>query len=126
MKLHPTFLLSQVKIDIVPDKGWARDDMFVSPGYHINAEVTGGSSAPHEAGATPFTYTGGAGNVLMNGCYGTNYQPRDPCYRIKVNSTFCKVRLGYAQLWQSSEGLCLSSFPSKPLNFIMQYYTRLL
>ena len=66
--------------------------MFVPPGFHIDAEVTGEDEKPEgEKGEQPFAYTMGIGGVMMNGCYGTKYQPGDPCYVAKATTTICLV-----------------------------------
>ena len=70
----------QIKLDIVPDKSWQTDDMFIPAGYHMNSHISSEDSAPKEVGEPPYTYPAGVGNVLMNGCWGTGYQEGDPCY----------------------------------------------
>ena len=75
----------------MPDKGWENEDMFVPPGYHINAAVEGEESSPKEEGQVPYVFPSGIGSVLMNGCWGTGYQPNDPCYNSKSTSTICSV-----------------------------------
>ena len=65
--------------------------MFVPSAYHLDASVAGGSKSPEEKGDTPFIYPAGMGQVLMNGCWGTDYKIGDPCYNAKLNSTICWV-----------------------------------
>lgn len=67
-------------MDIVPDKSWQTEDMFVPAGYHMNSHIASDDSAPKEVGEAPYTYPAGLGNVLMNGCWGTGYKEGDPCY----------------------------------------------
>lgn len=81
----------QVKLDITPDKAWINDNMFVPSAYHLDASVEGDSKSPEEKGDTPFVYPAGMGQVLMNGCWGTDYKIGDPCYNAKLNSTICWV-----------------------------------
>ena len=87
-------LLSQIKLDIMPDKGWSTPDMFVPPGYHMGASISDTEQTEKEHGEQPFTYAPnmGLGYVMMNGCYGTNYTPSDPCYNAKFASPICLVR----------------------------------
>ena len=66
--------------------------MFVPPGFHVDAEVTGEDEKPEgEAGDQPFLYPMGVGGMLMNSCVGTNYQPGDPCYEAYWETTICAV-----------------------------------
>ena len=83
-----------MEINVEPEKGWKTEDMFVPAGFHIDAEMTGEDEEPEgEAGEQPFSYPMGVGGVLMNGCYGTNYQPGDPCYEAYWETTICAVSL---------------------------------
>ena len=82
----------QIKLDIVPDKGWQSEDMFVPPGYHLDSTITEGESSPKEAEMTPYAYPAGLGTVLMNGCYGTGYQEGDPCYVATWTLDACLVK----------------------------------
>ena len=82
----------QLKININPDKGYQTEDLFVPAGFHIDAEVTGEDEKPDgEIGDQPFAYPMGVGGLLMNGCFGKNYQPGDPCYQAKGKTTLCLV-----------------------------------
>lgn len=85
---------SQIKLDIMPDKGWSTPDMFVPPGYHMGASISDTEQTEKEHGEQPFNYAPnmGLGYVMMNGCYGTNYTPSDPCYNAKFASPICLVR----------------------------------
>ena len=84
----------QMSLDIEPEKGWKTESMYVPAGVHINAKYTGekpdGQKTP---GDQPFTYPMGIGGVLMNGCYGKNYQKGDPCYEFKRVSPICLVSI---------------------------------
>ena len=66
--------------------------MFVPAGVHVDAEYTS-KDKPQETktAVQPFTYPMGIGGVMMNGCYGRNYQPGDPCYAFKRMSSICLV-----------------------------------
>ena len=69
--------------------------MFIPAGYHLGASISdGGQSESSEQGEVPYTYAPntGLGYVMMNGCYGTNYTPSDPCYNAKFASPICLVR----------------------------------
>ncbi|KAL9961904.1 hypothetical protein ACROYT_G030940 [Oculina patagonica] len=83
------FLKKEIKLNIVPDKGWKSDDMFVPPGYHLDSTISEEESSPKEAEMTPYAYPAGLGSVLMNGCYGTGYQEGDPCYVAKWKLDAC-------------------------------------
>ena len=99
-------------IDIQPEKGWKTEDIFVPPGFHIDAEITGEDERPEgEAGEQPYIYPMGVGGILMNGCFGTNYQPGDPCYEAFWKTTLCHVSarsmlviLGYIHFFVYSLG----------------------
>ena len=78
----------------MPDKGWSTPDMFVPPGYHMGASISGTTKAEKEEGDVPYTYApaSGLGYVMMNGCWGKNYTASDPCYNAKWTSSVCQVR----------------------------------
>ena len=44
-----------------------------------------------EPDPAPFNYPVGLGNVLMNGCYETEYKEGDPCYVTKWTLDACLV-----------------------------------
>ena len=82
----------QLDINIVPDKGWKTEDLFVPSGFHIDAELTGEDEKPKgEMGEQPFAYPMGVGGMIMNGCFDKNYQPGDPCFDAKGDTTLCLV-----------------------------------
>lgn len=88
------FSIFKLDINIEPEKGWKTEDMFVPAGFHIDAEMTGEDEEPEgEPGEQPYVYPMGVGGVLMNGCYGTNYKPGDPCYDAYGTTTICAVSL---------------------------------
>ena len=90
----PFLFVFQLDIDIEPEKGWKTEEMFVPPGFHISAEMSGEDEKPDgEAGEQPFAYPMGVGGVLMNGCFGTNYKPGDPCYVAYWETTICHVSI---------------------------------
>ena len=80
-----------MSIDITPDKGWIRDDMFVPAGFHMEAEFTGTASSPPEGESSAVIYQGGVGNALMSGCLEESYEPQDPCYQYKTPAVPCAV-----------------------------------
>ena len=85
---------SQLEIDIKPDKGWQTEDLFVPPGFEIDAEITGEDEKPHgEAGDQPFAYPMGVCGLIMNGCFGRDYQQGDPCYEATWKTTICLVSI---------------------------------
>lgn len=45
----------QIKLDIVPDKGWQSEDMFVPPGYHLDSTITDDPGSPKEVEQTAYT-----------------------------------------------------------------------
>lgn len=77
----------------MPDKGWSTPDMFVPPGYHLGASISGLPKPEKEKGDVPYTYapSTGLGYVMMNGCWGKNYTASDPCYNAKWTSSVCQV-----------------------------------
>jgi len=86
----------QIKLDITGDKGWQTDDMFIPPGYHMDAKVVPESKpAPAIQGQQPFTFPFGAGGMIMNGCFGSGYQPGDRCYDATWATTKCLVSLRF-------------------------------
>ena len=79
-------------MNIEPEKGWKTESMMVPAGVHIDAEYTGEEKHDEKnPGEQPFAYPMGVGGLLMNGCYGTNYQIGDPCYDFKTASSICLV-----------------------------------
>ncbi|XP_078357305.1 uncharacterized protein LOC144642195 [Oculina patagonica] len=86
------FLAKEIKLDIMPDKGWSTPDMFVPPGYHMGASISGSPKVEKEEGEVPYTYApaSGLGYVMMNGCWGKNYTASDPCYNAKWTSSVCQ------------------------------------
>ena len=81
-----------MEIDIEPNKGWQTEDMFLPPGFRIGAEITAKGKKPKgQKGEQAFTYPMGIGGMIMNGCYGKNYQLGDPCYQAKDTTTLCLV-----------------------------------
>jgi hypothetical protein len=85
----------QIKLDISPEKGWSNEDMFVPPGYHLNAEIDseGEKAETNEQGGPVYAYPAGIGTTMMNGCWGTGYKPGDPCYQSLEVLTACQVCL---------------------------------
>ena len=67
----------QIKLDIVPDKGWQSEDMFVPAGYHMDTSISDEEGSPPENDQASFSYPAGLGSVLMNGCFGTGYKEGD-------------------------------------------------
>lgn len=49
--------------------------------------------APAVSGQQPFTFPFGAGGLIMNGCFGSGYQPGDRCYDATWATTKCLVSL---------------------------------
>ena len=98
-----------MKLDIVPDKGWETEDVIIPPGMHITAKVTREGEDEEEepsaqsAGQTPFYYPSGVGQMIMNGCFGTNYQAGDPCYEAKWKTSACLVS-GMSILFSETSG----------------------
>lgn len=81
-----------MELNIQPDKGWETESMFVPAGVHIDAEYTSkGKAEKSNTGVQPFVYPMGMGGVMMNGCYGRNYQEGDACYAFKRMSPICLV-----------------------------------
>ena len=82
----------QLELNIEPEKGWKTESMFAPAGMHIDAAYTKeeGTKKSNQ-GEPPFTYPMGVGGVMMNGCYGSNYQKGDPCYAAKRVSSICSV-----------------------------------
>ena len=81
-----------MEVNVEPEKGWKTEDLLVPAGFHIDAEITGEDEEPQgEAGEQPYTYPMGVGGLFMNGCFGTNYQPGDPCYEARWKTTLCLV-----------------------------------
>lgn len=82
----------QIKLDIVPDKSWITDSLYVPPGYHFQSSITDEEpQSSKESPEVPYVYPAGIGSVMMNGCYGKNYSDTDPCYNSRARSTVCWV-----------------------------------
>lgn len=91
-KRFDIFCLVQIKLDITGDKGWQTDDMFIPPGYHMEAKIEPETKpAPAVNGMPPFTFSFGAGGMIMNGCFGSGYKPGDRCYDATWATTKCLV-----------------------------------
>ena len=69
------------------------DNMIVPSAYHLDASIDGDSKSPVEEGKTPFIYSAGMGQILMNGCWGKDCKIGDPCYNAKENSSLFRVRI---------------------------------
>ena len=66
--------------------------MYAPAGVHVDAEYTSEDKDEEDFIAEqPFAYPMGIGGVMMNGCYGTNYEIGDPCYDFKTASPNCHV-----------------------------------
>ena len=89
-RCFPSYVL-QIKLDIVPDKGWQSEDMFVPAGYHLDTSISDEEGSPPENDQASFSYPAGLGSVLMNGCFGTGYKEGDPCYVAKWKMDACLV-----------------------------------
>jgi len=84
------FLKKEIKLDIVPDKSWITDSLYVPPGYHFQSSITDEEpQSSKESPEVPYVYPAGIGSVMMNGCYGKNYSDTDPCYNSRARSTVC-------------------------------------
>ncbi|XP_031555975.1 uncharacterized protein LOC116292763 [Actinia tenebrosa] len=84
------FLKKGIKLDVTPEKAWATEDMFIPPGYHIQAEVEGQGKPDESNDPQPYTYPAGMGNMIMNGCWGTGYKKGDPCFDALEASEQCR------------------------------------
>ena len=81
-----------MELNIEPEKGWKTESMYAPAGVHVDAEYTSDDKAEEDfTSEQPFAYPMGIGGVMMNGCYGTNYQIGDPCYDFKTASPNCHV-----------------------------------
>ena len=90
------FIWTQVELDIDPQKGWQTEDLVVPAGLHITSRLSTDKVASEPEGESaerPSVYPFGVGGVLMNGCYGTGYEPGDPCYSSQITTTLCLVNL---------------------------------
>ena len=79
-----------IEIDLKNDKGFMDvGGEFQAGNAHLKIkeihDVTPQPSSAEEA----FYYPSGIGPMVMNGCYGTDYKPGDPCYNSKSNTTKC-------------------------------------
>jgi len=84
------FIDQKLEVNVEPEKGWKTEDLLVPAGFHIDAELTGeDEKSEGETGEQPYVYPMGVGGLLMNGCFGTNYQPGDPCYEARWKTTLC-------------------------------------
>ncbi|XP_048577992.1 uncharacterized protein LOC5500372 [Nematostella vectensis] len=92
------FLKQKISLDIRPDVGWKNDDMFAPPGLHYGIGLSSdddGNKAEGKASEKidppPYSYANGfVGPALMNGCFGSGYQPGDPCYTAKETTNQCR------------------------------------
>jgi len=80
--------------------------LLVPAGFHIDAELTGEEEKSEgETGEQPYVYPMGVGGLLMNGCFGTNYQPGDPCYEARWKTTLCLVRQADSMVVKNSTNI---------------------
>ena len=66
---------------------------FQPAGWSLSAESTPKKEQPEGQQAQPVAYPAGVGFALMNGCFGRDYKPGDPCYANKRRSTKCLDRI---------------------------------
>ncbi|XP_035667450.1 uncharacterized protein LOC118410076 [Branchiostoma floridae] len=66
---------------------------FVPAGYEISHRYQYADEEEDEQDAmgpsSAYSYPTGLGPVMMNGCFGTAYEPGDPCYDSKIPQTNC-------------------------------------
>ena len=63
---------------------------FQPAGWSLSAEsASGDEEEPEGEKDQPMAYPAGVGFALMNGCFGRDYKPGDPCYADKRLSTIC-------------------------------------
>ncbi|XP_078358827.1 uncharacterized protein LOC144643444 isoform X2 [Oculina patagonica] len=81
-----------IQLDIKPDMTFDsdRENAHLPEGYHLSATVEDEDEPQHEAAAPAYVYPAGMGHVLMNGCYGRDYQENDPCYQIRRTASYCQ------------------------------------
>lgn len=84
----------QMKVNIMFDKGWKIEDLYVFFGFYIDVEIIGNDKKFYgEIGVQLFVYLMGVGGFMMNGCFGRNYQLGDLCYVVKRKIIICLVRM---------------------------------
>ena len=82
----------QLELNIEPEKGWKTEIMYAPAWVHVGAEYTTEDKDEEDCIAEQlFAYPMGMGGVMMNGCYGTNFQIGNPCYNFKTASPNCHV-----------------------------------
>eukprot|EP00058_Branchiostoma_floridae_P021020 XP_002606510.1 hypothetical protein BRAFLDRAFT_91906 [Branchiostoma floridae] len=86
--------VEEADIRVIPyGRGDDMGNTFVPAGYEISHRYQYADEEEDEQDAmTPsgaYSYPTGLGPVMMNGCFGTAYEPGDPCYASKIPQTNC-------------------------------------
>ncbi|XP_078600320.1 uncharacterized protein LOC144875283 [Branchiostoma floridae x Branchiostoma japonicum] len=86
--------VEEADIRVIPyGRGDDMGNTFVPAGYEISHRYQYADEDEDEQDAmTPsgaYSYPTGLGPVMMNGCFGTAYEPGDPCYASKIPQTNC-------------------------------------
>ncbi|XP_077985124.1 uncharacterized protein LOC144439764 [Glandiceps talaboti] len=79
------YLENGASVDIQPQNGFVSEDMFAAPAWHIETGINSEDKGA-ESNGIAYTYPMGIGPMMMNGCWGTGYQPGDACYQSRVPS----------------------------------------
>ncbi|XP_019616275.1 PREDICTED: uncharacterized protein LOC109463839 [Branchiostoma belcheri] len=104
----------KAEIDFVPQKGMVEEDLFAPPGMNMKMDIEENPQADDNADdmsePTAFSYPLGMGGALMDGCFGTDYTPEDPCYNQKTVQPACGASVDSA--WGGSQESQKQSFMS--------------
>ena len=84
------------EIDFQELPGFQGLNEFQPPGWSLSSESDSGDEEPEGEKDQPMAYPAGVGFALMNGCFGRDYKPGDPCYADKRLSTICLDQLDAA------------------------------
>ncbi|XP_078693220.1 uncharacterized protein LOC144922968 [Branchiostoma floridae x Branchiostoma belcheri] len=116
----------KAEIDFVPQKGMVEEDLFAPPGMNMKMDIEENPQADDNADdmsePTAFSYPLGMGGALMDGCFGTDYTPEDPCYNQKTVQPACgNMMEGCAYIGVGFDGRGQYSSASRKKTVIQRY-----
>ncbi|XP_035682767.1 uncharacterized protein LOC118420163 [Branchiostoma floridae] len=85
--------VEEARVQLIHGRGTNTGDTFSPAGYELrlrfDREEDGDGEDDSSDGMSPALFPSGAGPLLMNGCFGSNYAEGDPCYEAFVSIEAC-------------------------------------
>lgn len=79
-----------IEIDLKNDKGFMDvGGEFQAGNAHLKIKEIHDDAPEPKSVEDAYVYPAGIGPMIMNGCYGADYKPGDPCYNNRSNTTKC-------------------------------------